>query len=236
VRLLALLAVRDEMAHLPGLLANVGPHVDGIVALDDGSSDGSGSWLEAREEVLEVLRPAAPRDGWDEPGNHRLLVEAGLRHGADWLLAIDADERVERAFRDRAERVIARGRPFGFKAYALHFRELWDDPGAMRVDGIWGVKAFARLFRALPDHVFDERPLHAHKAPMQAKVAGRYPHADLFVYHLGMLERSDRLARRARYEQLDPEERWQQDVGYAYLTDETGLQTVPLPRGRGWSA
>src|SRR4051812_26875775 len=41
VRMLALLAVRDEMAYLPGWLDNVAGQVDGVVALDDGSADGS---------------------------------------------------------------------------------------------------------------------------------------------------------------------------------------------------
>ena len=40
VRLLALLAARDEMEQLPAWLRNIAPHVDGIVALDDGSRDG----------------------------------------------------------------------------------------------------------------------------------------------------------------------------------------------------
>src|SRR3954463_12897653 len=89
VRLIALVPARDEMAELPGLIANLAPHVDGIVALDDGSVDGSGDWLAARPEVLEVVR--VERGPWDEPRNHRLLIETGLRHGADWFLSIDAD-------------------------------------------------------------------------------------------------------------------------------------------------
>ena len=102
----------------------------------------------------------------------------------------------------------------------------------MRVDGVWGRKTAARLFRARADHAFDERPLHAHKAPLQARRLGRFPIADLRVYHLRMLEEADRIARRRRYEALDPDARWQPGLGYAYLTDPSGLRLVAIPERR----
>jgi hypothetical protein len=224
VRLLALLAVRDEMRFVPGFLANVAPQVDGIVALDDGSRDGSGDYLAQLPAVLEVLRVPPDRPAWDEPGNHRALVAAGLRHGADWFIALDADERVERQFRPRAERVIRRGRLLGFSAYAVRLRELWDSRHAYRSDGRWRRKRPPRLFRARADHQFDPLPLHGAKAPLQARVLGAFPVADLEVYHLRMIRRDDREARRDRYLALDPEARWQPGTGYAYLTDERGLR------------
>lgn len=231
VRLFALVAVRDGMRHLPALLANVVPHVDGIVALDDGSRDGSGEFLEGRPEVVELIRISQQRPDWDEVANHRQLVGAALRHGSDWALCVDHDERLERDFRARAERVIARGRHVGAAAFGLRLRELWDSPDRYRADGLWGEKTKVSLFRLRADHEFDARPLHAYKAPLQARPFRR---TDLLVYHLGMLTAADREARRARYEQLDPEERWQA-VGYAYLTDETGLRLRRVPPRRAFS-
>jgi hypothetical protein len=233
-RLLAVVAVRDEIAYLPGFFANLAPHVDGIVALDDGSTDGSGEQLAASASVLEVLRGQGGRAGWDEVGNYRRLHAAALRLGAGWILSIDADERVECRFRDRAERVIAHGGRLGVNAFAVKLRELWGCRGRYRCDGIWGRKSGARLFAALGDHCFDERPLHATKAPLQAKVLGRFVAADLEIYHLRMIRHEDREARRDRYKRLDPEERWQPGVGYDYLADETGLRLRKVPRRRGF--
>jgi glycosyltransferase involved in cell wall biosynthesis len=232
VRLLALLAVRNDANLLPGYVANVGPQADGIVALDDGSTDGSAEFLESRPEVLQVLRISPDRTQWDEVGNYRALVAAGLRHGADWLLSLDADERVEREFRARCERVIRRGRFLRYTAYAVHMLELWDSTREYRVDGIWGSKTPARLFKARTDHEFDTRALHATKAPLQSRITRSFPVADLNVYHLGMLHREIREERQRRYENLDPENRWQPGVGYAYLTDETGLQLRHIAPGR----
>ena len=230
-RLLALLAVRDGVRHLPGFLRNVAPQVDGIVALDDGSSDGCAELLERHDAVIEVLRNPRDRPTWDEVGNHRALIAAALRHAADWILCVDADERLEREFRPRAERVIARGRLLGYSAYAVRLRELWDAPTHYRVDGIWGRKMMARLFRARADHEFDARSLHGIKAPLQARRSGRFPRADLTIYHLGMLRPGDREARRRRYQEADPERRWQA-IGYEYLTDERGLTLRAVARGR----
>lgn len=232
VRLLALLPIRDHALYLPGFLANVAPHVDGIIALDDGSTDETRAILEHHPEVLEVLRNPVDRPSWDEMGNHAQLLEAAARHGAEWVLSIDADERLERDFRCRCERVIRRGRWLGYTAYALRLRELWDARDRYRVDGIWGQKTVPRLYALRPDHRLDRRELHGSKAPRQARIEGRYPIADLNLYHLGMLTPELRDARRKRYELLDPTARWQPRIGYAYLTDSTGLQLRKIPRGR----
>jgi hypothetical protein len=118
----------------------------------------------------------------------------------------------------------------------VRLRELWDAPHRFRADGIWGRKVVARLFEARADHVFDERSLHGLKPPLQARLAnGWYPVADLFVYHLRMIEAADRRARRERYERADPEARYQPGLGYAYLTDESGLRLRAVRSRRGYA-
>ena len=232
---MALLPIRNHLHYLPGYIASVAPHVDGIIALDDGSTDGTGEFLESRAEILEVIRIPRDRPSWDEMGNHRKLLAAAMRHGAEWALSVDADERLERDFRRRCERVIRRGRLLGYTAYGLRLRDLWDSRDHYRVDGIWGQKTTPRLYKLRPDHKLDGRALHGSKAPLQARVGGRYPIADLNIYHLGMLTPELREARRRRYESLDPTARWQRKVGYAYLTDSSGLELRRIPRGREYT-
>ncbi|MGE5234403.1 MAG: glycosyltransferase family 2 protein [Acidobacteriota bacterium] len=233
-RLLAVVHFRDEIRYLPDFLRNVAPQVDGIVALDDGSSDGSAELMAAHPAVLEVLRPA-PRQphSFDETRNRRLLCPAAARHGADWLIGVDADERLEDDFRRRAARAIARAERSGTTALSVIIREIWDDPRTWRADGAWGRKRHARLFRWRPDAVFDPRPLHGHWAPLDSQRDGGFAEADVILYHLRMLRRADRVARRARWEAIDPRHE-HQSIGYAHLTDETGLRLEPLPAGRGY--
>jgi hypothetical protein len=232
VRLLALLTCRDEMRFLPGYFANLSTQVDGVVALDDGSTDGSADFIAGQALTLELIRlPAREPHVWDEPRNRGLLIEAAGRHGADWALAQDADERIEMGFRDRAEAVMAEARVSGTMAYAIAFRECWDAPDQYRVDGLWGHKWQARLFRMRSDPQLDERRLHGHWAPINSAAAGGFRQADLWLYHLRMVHAADRQSRRDRYLRLDPDRQFQA-IGYDYLTDESGLQLAKIPPGR----
>ncbi len=233
-RLIALLAVRDDARFLPGLFENLRGQVDAVVALDDGSSDDSEAILAAQPLVVDVLPFERDGERWSDALNHRRLIEAAWEHEPDWLLGIDADERVERHFRRRAERVFKQARRDGLSAYRVTFRELWDRPDQVRADGLFGHKSKACLFRSLPGaHEFDERELHSHWAPLNHAVDGDFPPADLILYHLRMLHEADRRARQARYERLDPDRRLQA-IGYDYMTQADGLQLEPLAAGRDY--
>ena len=233
-RVYALCAFRNEARYLPGLLENLSGAVDGLLALDDGSTDGSGEIVAAHPLTARLLRLPARVDGaWDERGNQRALIEAAWETDADWLIAVDADERLETGFRDRARAAIARARAAGYRAYAVRLRELWNQPDTYRVDGIWGRKSILRFFTCARDHEFDTREMHRHWGPLNGRVDGRFVEADIVIYHLRMIREEDRRARRDRYLRLDPERRWQ-SIGYEYLTDEEGLRLERLPEGRGY--
>ncbi len=230
-RIIALVAFRDEMDHLPDFFANVAAHVDGIIALDDQSVDGSAEFVAAQPSVLELLTVApGAQEELEDGRNHRALTEAAWKHGADWLLGLDADERLERDFRRRAEVEIRRADADGSNAMWLHFRELWDSPDQYRADGIWATKRKACLYRSSPDHTFDERRVHAFWASMPPPPED-WPQADLNIYHLRMLHPADRAARRERYRRIDPDNVWQ-PIGYDYLLDETDLALEAVPDGR----
>jgi glycosyltransferase involved in cell wall biosynthesis len=232
VRLLAILVFRNEMKYLPDYFRNVAPHVDGIVALDDGSTDGSGEFVRNQPGVLELVqRPCREPHVWDEPENRRLVLEAAYRHAPDWLVVVDADERLERGFRERAESEIAHASLNGTLAFRIWMRELWDFPDTFRVDGIWGKKYPFRLFKARPDHEYDGREFHGYWAPLNSTQPGQFSVADLVIYHLKTMHFADRMKRQERYKQLDPQNIWQEQ-GYDYMTDEIGLRVSQFPTGR----
>lgn len=229
--MLALLPFRDEMRYLPGLFENLTGQVDGVIALDDQSTDGSRAFVESQPLLVELLTsPGGNEAGMEDGPRHVMLIEAAWNHDSDWLLGIDADERVEREFRRRAENEISRAEAGGKAAIWVPFRELWDSYDHFRIDGIWGEKRKACLFKADRDHVIDDRPLHSIWAPSPPP-KGEYPTADLRLYHLRMVEAADREARANRYRRLDPNREWQA-IGYDYLMDEEGLELAPLEPGR----
>jgi hypothetical protein len=221
------------MRFLPGLFENLAGQVDGVLALDDHSTDASRAYVESQPLLVELLDvPAAAGEEFEDAKFHRALVEAAWDHDADWLLGIDADERLERDFRQRAEREIARAEAEGQTALWIPWRELWDAPDQVRVDGIWGEKRKACLFKADRAHRFDERRLHAIWAPLPPP-GTEYPIADLRLYHLRMIKPADREKRAARYRRLDPD-RAHQPMGYDYLVDDTGIQLEPIEPGRDY--
>jgi hypothetical protein len=221
------------MRFLPGFFANVAPHVDGIVCLDDQSVDGSAEFAARQPSVLDVLAVAPGEQQELEDGrNHRALTEAAWAHSADWLVGLDADERVERDFHQRAAREIRAAEAGEDDALWVWFRELWDAPDRFRSDGIWGQKRKACLFRSDPGHRFDDRRVHAHWASVPPP-RGDWPQADLFLYHLRMIEQDDRRRRFERYRRIDPDHIWQ-PIGYDYLLDERDAKLLPLPKGRGY--
>ena len=164
--------------------------------------------------------------------NHRRLVEGAWDLGADWLFGIDADERVERNFRDRAQAEIRRAQWSGQDALWVHFRELWDSADRWRADGIWGQKRKAALFRSDRTHRFDERRVHA-MWPSYPPRHGDWPHADLVLYHLRMIHAADRLERVQKFRRIDPDCVWQ-PMGYDHLLDETDLELRSLEPGRDY--
>lgn len=233
--LVCMLQIRNERHYVHDYLENVAPHVDGIVVLDDASSDGTGDLLAAHPKVLEVLRiePREPHR-WDEARSRRLLVDAAGRHGARWIIAVDADERLECEFRKRADLVLQRAEADGVQALRVTIRELWGAPDHYRADGIWGRKSHPKLFRFRVDHEHSEMALHGPWAPLNSqRPGGGFADSELVLYHQRMIHAGDREGRRRRYERLDPDRRFQA-IGYEYLTDVSGLERRPLPPGRGY--
>ncbi len=205
---LAAFSYRDDAALVPGLLANVAPLTHGWIAWDDRADP---AWRSSDRQ------------------RHGALLRAIRQHGADWVLLLDPDERLEDAAAAQFPGLVAApDRPVW--TFALH--EMFT-PDSYRTDGIWGGRRRRRLLPvtddlALPDAAFHAEAAFVHRAGRPLRSSG------LAIYHLRMISAERRRLRRDHYALLDPARRFQ-DIGYDYLTMEEGARYEPVPPGRGFS-
>jgi glycosyltransferase involved in cell wall biosynthesis len=233
MKIIGLLQARNEERFIRGWLENIAPAVDGIVALDDGSTDETCKIISAHPKTLEVIRRPAGME-WNEYINQVSLIKAGRRYGAEWFLCLDADERIEERLGRDIRSLLIQANARKVDAFSFHLRDLWNDRFNYRVDGIWANRARFRLFRNVDTHTkFDPRRLHRHWLPLEIltdieNVGVAVPYA---IYHLRMISLEDRIARYERYTKIDPNNR-SQPQGYSHLIDENDLELVSVPLDR----
>lgn len=230
--IILLVQFHNEIERLPGFFTSVLPHVDGIIGLNDGSSDGSADYFSAQPKVLTVIhRPIRDPHHWDEPANRRALIKASHHYQPDWILALDVDERLDKHFRRDANRSIQLANLARRSVISLRLYELWDSPSTYRMDGIWGKKRRNRLFRWAPDHQISNVALHGPWTSTAIHAKTKSLKTGLCIYHLGMISEDLRIKRVERYRQLDPKNQYQ-SIGYDYLNDKTNFRLGQIAHDR----
>lgn len=222
-----IIAVRNEARYLPGFLHHIADHVDGVVALDDCSTDRTIDILKSDPRVVSVLREDrdGPPHANETRNRHRLLVEAA-RLGARWVICADADERFEEAFLRRLPEEADHGERTGHLLRFIKIVNLWNSPKQYRADGLCGPRWTVRMFK-VPDQI-SKRPAAMHR-PWFPPDLDDAPKARMnaYLYHLTMMDRRDREIRFEKFRAIDPDNQ-HQAVGYRHLIDEADLQLRPI--------
>lgn len=208
-RLVCLLPVRNGEEDLPGYLDSVRRFADAVVALDDGSTDRTRAILEA-EPLVKVLIHNAPRDsyaGWDDGRNRTRLLDAAAPLDPEWILFLDADERIApddaEALRRFVETEASPGHAYQFRVHRMI------DGGFDRAD-LW----VARLFAYETGQRFDGG---LHFVPVPAAIpAERRVRTSIRIQHLAGSTDERRRARVEKYRQADP------GVAYERLLEPPG--------------
>jgi glycosyltransferase involved in cell wall biosynthesis len=200
---------------------------DVVVALDDGSSDRTRDLLERHPLVQRVIvnPPREGYAGWDDAENRNRLLEAAAELAPDWILSLDADERIDpsdaAALRSFVDRDALPGLAYGLRVHRMiggleHFdrADLW----------------VFRLFAWERGQSFPERRLHF--VPIPSSIPrSRWVRTSLRIQHLGSATEERRHARFAKYREADPERAFQGD--YSHLLAEPGELTRWSARAPG---
>jgi glycosyltransferase involved in cell wall biosynthesis len=224
-----LLPARNAAADLPGYFESAARFCDAVVALDDGSTDETRELLEACT-LVEVLLANPRREsykGWDDAANRVRLLDAAARLNPEWIISIDADERIDpsdaAALRDFLRWDALPGCAYGFRV----FRMKQDLEHYAPQHYLW----VYRLFAYEPGQSFPDQRLHFVPVPTSIpRVA--WVNTTLRIQHLGGVTAARRRARFEKYRQADPNNDYQADYTNV-LRDLSGdlLRWEPRPPG-----
>lgn len=219
--MVSLLPARNAAADLPDHLASVARIADVVVALDDGSTDDTRSILASHPLVHTVL--TNPRRegyaGWDDSANRNRLLAAALELSPAWVLSLDADERFDDHDADALRAFLLDGADPNH-AYLFPVHRMLDEGDHHAGPPLW----VGRLFAPQPGHVFPSDRLHFVPLPT-AIPRERWRETTFRIQHRGGLTHEHRLARLAKYREVDPHHEWQDS--YDHILD------VP-ERSRRW--
>ena len=204
----AVFSFRYDAALVPALVANITPMVHGFVSQDDRMADSALS---------------------DEPGRRNRLHTAARAIGADWILAVDPDERFEAQLAQRIGDLTAD--TDGRTLWVFNRREMFSAT-AYRTDGLWGLKTEMRLYPASATRIPLGQALHG--SWVSPDPAYRQAKTGINLYHLRHATAARTRLRRDTYAAADPERRFQH-FGYDYLTDLRGAQLTEIGAERAFS-
>jgi glycosyltransferase involved in cell wall biosynthesis len=199
--LVCLLPVRNGADDVAGFLDHVAGFADGVVALDDGSTDSTRELLAAHPLVRILLTNPRRPDwrGWDDGANRNRLLIAAAELRPDWILSLDADERMAPGDGAELRRFIDEEALPGF-AFGMTVFRMWEDATHYDQAGFW----VFRLFSYESGQRFPDRILHFDPVPTSIPRV-RWLRTTLRIQHLGGMTAARRATRVEKYRQADPD-------------------------------
>lgn len=204
MKLILVFAYKYDYELVPDLLKNVSGFIDGYVSYDDRKS----------------------KEIYSHEGNIRkILIKKAIEKGADWIIALDPDERLERGAGEKIRELIKTKEKI---VYGFNFRELYQ-PDKYRTDGVWNSKIRYSLFPVFPNQHFMNLRVHSPWFPINDDY--NFVNTGINLYHLKMINSQNRKDRCELYKKLDPKNEIQK-IGYDYLSDESNLELETIENGR----
>jgi GT2 family glycosyltransferase len=210
LRIVGSMLVGNEMGRfLEETLAYVLPRVCRLVIVDDASTDGTAGLLEEWRakcpEKMVVYRNKKSMFREDEHLAREDLHYKALKEAPDWILPLDADEELSKAFDRERDVLVKRGTACDFPI--VHY---WGDRHTRRVDGFWGVQSNVRFYPVRWDKKQDFycQPLHCGSAPLYAYLEKEMVQ-NVALLHKGWERVAEFEEKKKRNQTLDPSGYWE---------------------------
>ncbi len=218
--LVCLLPARNSERDLPGYFESVSRFADAVVALDDGSTDGTKKALQDNP-LVKVLLSNPVREsyvGWDDSGNRNRLLAAVGPLRPKWIISLDADERLSP---DDAQTLMGFLRDGAIPGVAYGFRvyRMIDNLDTYDESSLW----VYRLFSYREGQRFPRTKLHFVPVPTDVP-RGHWAKTTLRIQHLSSLTEERRAARYLKYREADPDCKFQNNYQHL-LNPPTNRQT-----------
>lgn len=204
-QIVCLLPARNVGSDLPDYLDSASRFCDAIVALDDGSTDDTAEILAAHPLVKILLREPRRETyaGWDDGRNRNRLLEATAELDPQWVISVDADERMDpsdaAALRDFISYDAIPACAYQFRIFRMAGDLEHYDPNFLWVCRLHGFEPGQRI----PDRGLHMVPIPSSISPQA------WLQTTLRIQHIGGSTKERRLARYSKYREADPQHKYQ---------------------------
>jgi glycosyltransferase involved in cell wall biosynthesis len=225
-RLTLLLPVRNAADTLDSWLVDAAGVADEVIALDDGSTDGTLHILRAHPIVTTVLTNPV-RDtylGWDDRENRQRLIDAALTGDPSWLMFLDADERLDssdaQALRTFLDTEALAGFAYGFEVFRMEGDDRHFDPRAYWIFRLFSSEdAGSRL---------PNQTLHFVPVPSGIPLT-KWLQTSIRIQHYGSVNDEHRQRRLEKYAEADPDDAFTQSYVSLLVAPGTVLPWTKRP-------
>ncbi len=195
-KLIAILRAKDEIDNIDQCLGKLSELVDGIVMLDNGSTDGTLERYKKYPKILTLLKT----EGYHEGRDKLMLLNKAREYEPEWILWIDADEVFEN---NLTRTVLDSYMRSGYNRITFRLCHFWLDRSHCRFDGpywLYSLHPQRSMWRNIPEATFKNVKLH--NGDIQ-NIPKRYYLSPYRLKHYGYSDRSKMVKKYQKYIEED---------------------------------
>lgn len=183
-KIVCICQIYNEMCkgNLERFVTYVKPLVEDLVVYDDGSTDGSYEYM--LQQTPYVLR-AAKNDFVNEQNHKQLLLQEALKLNPDFILWLDADEVLTANAAHCLQEWCKACEERQLDGVCFHELNLWRSHSWRRLDSLFDLGWFCRLWRVVPGICFSEPKPGLHQKPHPVTIQHMAWAEDIQVLHYG---------------------------------------------------